>query len=565
MSRDISTLSGVGQGFPEAGPLFCAGLGRVLGLLKREFPNVRAVAYQDDIYLIGSMTDVAAALTKLAALLLELGLQVNPRKLKLFTQSADTRASAPQSLQQYFVAALKVLGNRLVVRMSADGVDFVVGPGGRQGSAADEAYAQMATFGGNLRRLTSAGLPMAIAHRLWVYATTGAIVHLQSVDLFSKDEMQRFNDLQSQHMTWMTGRDLTDRDRKLAGLRVGGGLPDYARAATSNFLAAQSRLAHTVCSKLDIPTVEEYLDRRPDIQAKVRTATSAASAAGVPYATLPKISSCNRQKRKGNKVSAKMQETVTQEVATQLPPALKLRLQGQARRGSSLWMSEVMPHGEAPADATWSTMMRQRMLMPSPGSALVVTGQCHCCSSQGRRCGQDNDLDGTHELLCPVGGGANLRHDQVKEWLADKLRDACGGRTQLEQPHPYASRPGNGRMDIKHDSAFGHLDIDVTIPSLFSSNVRETLRRQRDPMRAMRAAVMEKHQLYGGGVLAFAADDVGGLGPRASRLLRQLACRAAGEAEAARTFTAWKAELQHLVLQSTAAMAQVARGQPRTA
>ena len=120
-------------------------------------------------------------------------------------------------------------------------------------------------------------------------------------------------------------------------------------------------------------------------------------------------------------------------------------------------------------------------------------------------------------------------------------------------------------MDIKHDSAFGHLDIDVTIPSLFSLSVRETLRRQRDPMRAMRAAVMEKQRLYGGGVLAFAADDVGGLGPRASRLLRQLAGRVAGDAEAARTFTVWRAELQHLVLQSTAAMAQVARGQPRTA
>ena len=111
--------------------------------------------------------------------------------------------------------------------------------------------------------------------------------------------------------------------------------------------------------------------------------------------------------------------------------------------------------------------MRQRMLLPPPGSASVVTGQCHCCSSQGRRCGQDTDVDGTHELLCPVGGGANLRHNQVKEWLTDKLRDACGGRTLLEQPHPYASMPGNGRMDIKHDNACGHLDIDVTILSLF--------------------------------------------------------------------------------------------------
>ena len=120
-------------------------------------------------------------------------------------------------------------------------------------------------------------------------------------------------------------------------------------------------------------------------------------------------------------------------------------------------------------------------------------------------------------------------------------------------------------MDIKHDSAFGHLDVDVTIPSLFSSNIREALRRQRDPMRAIRQATAEKHKTYGAGVLAFAADDVGGLGPKATRLLRTLAEHAGGEAEATATTLAWRAELQHIILQATAAAAQAARGQPRTA
>ena len=120
-------------------------------------------------------------------------------------------------------------------------------------------------------------------------------------------------------------------------------------------------------------------------------------------------------------------------------------------------------------------------------------------------------------------------------------------------------------MDIKHDSSFAHLDIVVTIPSLFTSNVRETLRRQKDPGRAIRAATADKLRLYGAGILAFAADDVGGLGSRASRLLRPVAEQAGGATQAASLFTEWKAELQHIILQSTTSMAQAARGQPRTA
>ena len=120
-------------------------------------------------------------------------------------------------------------------------------------------------------------------------------------------------------------------------------------------------------------------------------------------------------------------------------------------------------------------------------------------------------------------------------------------------------------MDIKHDSAAGYLDIDVIFPSLFTSNHRELLRRVQDPARAIRAAVADKHRTYGSGVTAFCADDLGGISGQPSRLLRQLAEHAMGDHEVMDTTTAWKAEIQHIILQSAAAMAQVARGQPRTA
>lgn len=156
------------------------------------------------------------------------------------------------------------------------------------------------------------------------------------------------------------------------------------------------------------------------------------------------------------------------------------------------------------------------------------------------------------------------RHNRVREWLSEKLRQAYGGRTLTEQPHPLANAQGMGRMDVKHDSAQGHLDIDVTITSIYTSNVREALRRQTAPERSIRAGVKDKLVTYGPAVLAFAADDTGAISAGALRLLRKLAHHAVGEHLGPKLLMDWRAELQHIILQSTAGMAQVARGEPRT-
>ena len=429
----------------------------------------------------------------------------------------------------------------------------------------------MQQFGARLQRLAKAGFPLAVAHRVWVYATTGAIVHLQGVSLYSAIEMQRFNDLQIHFLSWMTGRRLTERDVAIALLPThegGVGLPNHARAAITNFLSTQSRLARSVSSKLNL-SVEEYLAQHPTIASQLAQATAAARAQGASASIIPSPASHGERNRKskGNALAKALQHATHNEILSHLSDSHHLRFKGQARRGASLWLAHVLPRGEAPADPTWATMLRQRLLMPFPGAAslpdtpdpqcLHSTVQCHTCSST-------MDPDGLHEVLCGIGGGPNIRHDRGRDWLAEKVKDACGGRTATEQAHPHADGTP-GRMDIKHDSAFGHLDIDITIPSLFTTNRRELLRRQQDPTRAIRAAVAAKHSTYGSGVLAFVMDDIGAMGVKAHRLIHALAVQTVGEANAPATATAWKAELQHIVLQATASMAQAARGQPRTA
>ena len=205
--------------------------------------------------------------------------------------------------------------------------------------------------------------------------------------------------------------------------------------------------------------------------------------------------------------------------------------------------------------------------MPAPGAndPPQRTEQCRRCNQQGGRCEVALDDDGVHEGLCNIGGGPVIRHNRVREWLAEKVRHAYGGKTLTEQPHQHANLQRMGRMDVKHDSAHGHLDIDVTITSIYTSNVREALRRQTAPERAIKSGVADKLATYGPGVLAFAADDTGAIGASALRLLRKMALQTGGDYLGPKLLLSWRAELQHIILQSTAGMAQAARGLPRTA
>ena len=127
-----------------------------------------------------------------------------------------------------------------------------------------------------------------------------------------------------------------------------------------------------------------------------------------------------------------------------------------------------------------------------------------------------------------------------------------------------ASGTARGCMDIKHDSSKGHLDIHVTIVSIYTSNSREALRRQSDPNRALRAGAAEKLRHYGPGVIAFVVDDTGSIGAGALRLLRRMAEAVGGKNGCLKLMRTWRAELQHVVLQATARMAQTACSAPRT-
>ena len=118
-------------------------------------------------------------------------------------------------------------------------------------------------------------------------------------------------------------------------------------------------------------------------------------------------------------------------------------------------------------------------------------------------------------------------------------------------------------MDVRAVGPQGLADVDVISPSVTEVTQGELQRRIQDPERALRAAAAGKLKRYGPAVLAFAVDDAGRLGSGAARLLRDLAKRLAPDSPM-EEFVKLRSELQHVVLQATASMAQSAAGAPRT-
>lgn len=228
-----------------------------------------------------------------------------------------------------------------------------------------------------------------------------------------------------------------------------------------------------------------------------------------------------------------------------------------------------LAQGAPPADLKWQAMLRQRALMPTPGATEVSAGGRPCAHHTARGAGAPYpglvSDDGPHEVLCNVGGGPATRHNRVREWLGERLREAFGGTTRAEVAHPLAGGRGMGRMDLKHDGAAGHFDIDVTIVSIRTTDEAEAQRRRLVPDRALRAGVADKLRAYGPAVLAFAVDDTGGMTAAVRRLLHRIAVAQVGEERAVTAAAELRASLQLVVLQATAAMAQSAVGAPRRA
>ena len=102
----LDTETGLGQGFPEAAPLFCVGPGTVFTNLRSSHPSLFPVANQDDIYLAGPTAELAAGVDDANALLAPLGLQQNLSKLKFCSPDSTQINRLPPRYQSKFAPSL---------------------------------------------------------------------------------------------------------------------------------------------------------------------------------------------------------------------------------------------------------------------------------------------------------------------------------------------------------------------------------------------------------------------------------------------------------------------------
>ena len=117
----------------------------------------------------------------------------------------------------------------------------------------------------------------------------------------------------------------------------------------------------------------------------------------------------------------------------------RARLVQQTAQGSAAWLTEPFNEfGGTTEDKVFETMIRMRLLMNSPGTDKAPTaGTQNCCARRGRfqsiTCGQALDDKGKHDMICGTGGFTESRHNRVRDWLANNIRELEGATVFLER------------------------------------------------------------------------------------------------------------------------------------
>ena len=125
--KDVETTTGVDQGEPVAAALFCIGLAEVVDKLKAEFADFGVVCFQDDVYLCLPPHMLDAVFRACEVLFAELGLAFNQSKLKVFAPTEEAAAALSPAWQNRRVTSLKVLGQRLNMRLDDEGLPYILG------------------------------------------------------------------------------------------------------------------------------------------------------------------------------------------------------------------------------------------------------------------------------------------------------------------------------------------------------------------------------------------------------------------------------------------------------
>ena len=146
----------------------------------------------------------------------DLGLALNESKLQVFTETEAAAAKMFSQWRERRVSSLKVLGQRLSLRLDHDGLPLSIGGS----DSLEAAVEQLGRLQKRLAKLTAAGLPAAVRHQLWLYASAGAVTHLLACSFCRNDQLAGLEELQKTHLEWATQRDVDEKHQSWQHCRL---------------------------------------------------------------------------------------------------------------------------------------------------------------------------------------------------------------------------------------------------------------------------------------------------------------------------------------------------------
>ena len=102
-----------------------------------------------------------------------------------------------------------MLGQRLPVQIDGNGVDFdLTNDPSSMNDGILHAYTQLEGLSRRLRDVVCDGLPLSVAHSVWVYASSGAIRHVFCTQFYDDAALADLVALQLDHIKWITDREI---------------------------------------------------------------------------------------------------------------------------------------------------------------------------------------------------------------------------------------------------------------------------------------------------------------------------------------------------------------------
>jgi hypothetical protein len=517
-SGGVATLwshRGVRQGDPLGPALFAAAHQKALRPVSEQFESCMFPSFADDTHIVGPLHDVLAAFEAFCLKLVEIGLEVNLGKCRLYVPGGE-RVAGPEGVR-IEEGGLEVLGvpvgdDTWVQAKYQDKVDPFVRGLGELGDLGDPQIAvQLLTHVARQR-------PSYLSRTLeptprW----------LELLEAFDTTLLAQLDSLIGTSLAYTLTDERARLQAQLPISRGGLGFTPSSAVAPAAFIAGAFAAA---------PIIHQYFGHHgPELLHHLHTTTShSLSEASLllppcvqelipPMQTLGDASNARIQDTLTSRLWKSRQDSL---LRSSDDPKFQARFRSTGGTGAGGWL-EVAPSTLATRvdPSAFSVGVRYRLGLPQP--ALAGIGQC--------RCGHGLGLEGQHLWSCAHGGERIALHDRVRDAVAGLGRAAglkvfVEAQGLVERPNRALDSRG-GVVDVvvvKDDGVLHLVDVVVADPCC-DSYVERAARRD---LAAAKVAIERKRNDYarrpeGSIFTPFALETFGALSSPADDLLKEFA------------------------------------------